>query len=266
MADSISTERLSWSEKMPAITWALSSWTCKYPDDLPAAATRAGFEAVEWDLNFIPLSLSYARRKELRKCFRKSGIKIRFHLPYSTCDVGNPNSRARIVSEAYLRLNIDLIKSLGGTYAVMHFAENPGLSVPSLETLADIVRYSRRNSITLAIENLLKGPTSKPHLLSKIARAVGADIALDVGHACAGVGVLRLREFLAEVGDCVSHVHVYSREDRYHNHLPIENKSHAISIASQILKSTSARWWTCEMDSISACIRTRKVMEKFLQD
>lgn len=250
---------------MPPIRWALSSWVCKYPDEICPTTIRAKFDAVEWDLNYIPIPLSRIRRQELRRSFSEAGIKVRFHLPYSTVDVGSLDSTIRTISRDYLCLNLDLIRSLGGNYAVMHFAANHEPRVPSLEPLKDVVRYSRSIGIGIAVENLLRGPTSKPRPLGRLVREVGADVALDVGHACADVGISRLKEFLAEVAALVSHVHLYSREDRHRDHIPIESKSDAVLIASEILRSTSAKWWTCEMDTIQACIKTKKTTESAIR-
>jgi len=243
---------------MSEITLAVSSWVCKYPDDIKTIATNTEFKAIEWDLNYIPVSLSHTRRIQLRNDFEQLGILLRYHLPYSTCDIGSLDSRIRKISEKYLSLNLELIHELGADHAVLHFAAYNDEKVPPLDSLKRIAEIALKLDIVLMLENLTVGPTSNPVTLKQIALDSGVKVAFDVGHAIAGKGLLNLLDTIAPI---VSHVHFYGYEDQCRNHLPFNHDEDAIATAKIIQKTCNAKWWTIEMDSLDSCIKTHKIVQ-----
>lgn len=243
---------------MSHITWALSSWVCKYPDDLLNIPAESGFTAVEWDLNYIPLPISEKRCIDLMNTFKRRGIKLRFHLPYSTCDVGHPDKEVRKISMEYLKLNLRLLATLDADYCVLHFCSVEQTSIPSLDELLAVVEFANAYKINLGIENLLNGPTSEPSNLKKIALECGADVALDTGHALT-VGKLDL--YLQVLGEMITHIHFYGFEDAQRNHCPFADPRDATRVAMLLKNNCPASWWTCEMDSLGLCINTRNMAQ-----
>lgn len=244
---------------MSKITWALSSWVCKYPDDLTRVAKDADFKAIEWDLNYIPIPLSIQRIHQLKKEFNNYGLLLRYHLPYSTCDIGSSRSRIRETSEKYVQLNLEMIGKLEADYAILHFGSYKSNIIPPLDSLINTVELAKELGITIALENLTIGPTSNPDILKKIILKSGAKAALDVGHA---ISINNLQNYLYLLGPMVSHVHFYGYEDEKRNHLPFELPSEAINTAKNIQNMCSAKWWTCEMDSLNSCIQTKKLLQE----
>ncbi len=239
---------------MSPATWALSSWVGKYADDLVPLAAQAGFEAVEWDLNFIPLPLSEDRRRHIWNTFLTAGIGLRFHLPYSMCDLGNLDRRVRQISLQYLELTLELLTTLHADYCVIHFCDSGQKEMPPLDELHHLMEVAGELGITIGIENLMRGPSSDPNLLKQIISECGADVALDTGHAIDADG---LSNFLNVLGPMVTHVHFYGSEDNNRNHLPFHEPAERLKIAALLEGGCPASWWTCEMDSITDCSATR---------
>ena len=232
----------------------MSSWCCRYPDDLVRMARRANFRAVEWDLNYIPFPLSQARCRHLQDTFTRSKVYLRYHLPYSTCDVGSSIESVRERSLAYLQLNIELLARLNAGYGVLHFCQEDIKGPPPLSELCELVQVAQDWGITIGLENLMAGPTSDPATLEQIALDCGAEVALDVGHA---LSTGTFAEYLDNLGPLVSHVHFYGSEDEHKNHLPFSCSDEAVSVAQTIQSHCDALWWTCELDSLQLGVRTR---------
>ncbi len=219
-------------------------------------ARASKFDAVEWDLNYIPVPLAAKRIRDLRAAFKKSGIKVRYHLPHSSCDISSPVKHISQTSHVYLQLNIEQIARLGGEYCVMHFGSTNNAPPESLTRLCKLVEFAHSLGVMIAIENLMTGITANAARLKTIALRSGTTIALDIGHLG---GVEKLRGFLEILGNLVTHVHFYRYQDRYRNHVPFLAGGHEVARVVKLLKERcSASWWTCEMDSVEDCIRTRK--------
>ena len=62
---------------------AFSSLCGKYIDDIFALARKSPYQAIEWDMNFIPPTLSEYRLNQIKQVIYTHGLKVRYHLPYS---------------------------------------------------------------------------------------------------------------------------------------------------------------------------------------
>lgn len=241
------------------VNFAISSWCGKYPDDLLDLATATGFSAIEWDLNYIPLPLSRPRRTALLGRLGKGGVGVRYHLPHSTVDIGSRDPETARVSETFLAFVVSLLGTHGPFHAVLHVGSEPdtqwGSVVPAL---ARLVEHAKSFGGTIAVENLMTGPTAHPLELRSLAEATGATVALDVGHA-RGLGLLD--EFLASLATLITHVHFYAYEDDRRNHLPFDDPQEARDVAAAIEASAHPAWWTFEMDSRTACLANRRMLQ-----
>jgi len=238
---------------------AVSSWVCKYPDDLLEIVKQTEFRAIEWDLDYIPVPLSSHRRHQLREGLQRLEISLRYHLPHSTCDVGSKNSKVREVSEKYLQLNLELIAGLGAGYAVLHFAQYEKKEIPPLTSLVSTIETASKYGITIAIENLPFGPTSCPKSLKRIVSESGVEVALDVGHA---TKVNALPDFLNLLSSKITHIHFYGSEDNFYNHKPFLSDTDALKTADLLRRETQAEWWTFEMGTLSDCVHLLGILRK----
>lgn len=246
----------------PAI--ALSSWTCKYPDDLVTVARQNGFRAVEWDLNYIPLPLSQARVRDLFEKFSDNEISVRFHLPYSSWELGHSSAVVRQNSLTCLKHNIDLIAATIGNYAVLHFGSTSAGDTPIQDELREFLNHARHAGIRIGIENILQGPTSSEHYLLHLTHENSCEIALDVGHGRSQRTDAEFNEFVCVLGGLVSHVHIYSHEGLDRGHYAFQDTDHLARTASLIQSFCNPTWWTCEMDDLSECIRQRNSLQELL--
>jgi len=240
-------------------TLAVSSWVCKYPDDMLEIVKNTEFHAIEWDLDYIPIPLSSQRRRQLREKLEKLEISLRYHLPHSTCDVGSKSSKVRKISEKYLQLNLELIAGLGANFAVLHFGQYEEKEIPTLTSLDSVIEMASKYGITIAIENLPFGPTSRPELLKRIVSESGAELALDVGHA---KKINALQDFLSLLSSRITHVHFYGFEDDSYNHRPFLSDIDALNTASFIRGKSQAEWWTFEMSTLDDCIHLLDIFKR----
>jgi sugar phosphate isomerase/epimerase len=247
-----------------SITVALSSWACRYPDDLVVSCKAHSFPAVEWDLNFMPMPLSEARRRELRRAFLEGGIDVRYHLPYSSWELGHRSPGVRDVSLSALQHNVDLLGGMAATTAILHFGTTDADAAPPMDHLEKLISYATRSGIRIALENTLSGITNDGHLLLDLARRLECDLALDVGHARHARTAPDFAEFIRTVGPAVTHVHLYGYEDSKRNHRPFEDSAILDSTLALLLANCQATWWTCEMDHLEWCTELRDSALRFL--
>jgi sugar phosphate isomerase/epimerase len=246
---------------------ALSSWVCKYPDDLLEISTAHGFDAIEWDLNYIPMPLSRSRRRDLAGRLADCQIQVRFHLPYSMWELAHESSSVRSVSLDCLRHTVDLVADAGGDFAILHFASESKNLPPDISGLEILSEHCRAAGVALAIENLLSGITSQPLELCALARQSRCSIALDVGHASHGRSAPRLGDFFKTVGSDCRHVHFYGSENEMRVHLPFRDPELLRTVVRMIAKAApQADWWTCEMDDLQACLDHRDAIRQVLID
>jgi sugar phosphate isomerase/epimerase len=133
------------------------------------------------------------------------------------------------------------------------------------ENLRRLVECARDLGITVCLENLRRGPTSHPENVVAWARASGAMITLDIGHAvsCPRVqsGELTALDFLEMVADWLFEVHMYEREtDR---HRPPRDMTILGPIVDRLL-ATQCTWWTIELDDCAEALATRSLLLNYL--
>jgi len=240
---------------------AVSSWVVKYPDEILGIVKNTEFQAIEWDLDYIPIPLSSKRLHKLKEELKRTEISLRYHLPHSTCDVGSGSPRIRRISEEYLHLNLEMISKLGADYAVLHLGQYEEQRIPPLASLNSIVKMASDHHITIAVENLPYGPTSNPEFLKRIAFESEAEIALDIGHARK---VNALPDFLSLLSSRITHVHFYGFEDDTYNHRPFPSDEDALETANLIRSRSQAKWWTLEMSTMDDCIRLLGILKRIL--
>lgn len=240
---------------------ALSSWVCKYPDDLIDITLKYGFTAIEWDLNFIPIPLSINRRRKLKNQFIDNGIKIRFHLPYSSYDLAHSDTYIRSLSRDVLIHNIKLLNDFETDLIVLHYAcqdEN----TDSFSILSEVIDCASEHGIIVGIENLLLGPTSDPRMLRNIIMQTKCKVTLDVGHANVSN---KLYELINMVKNEIYHIHLYNYEDAKHNHCPFDDISQLSSVL-KIIQSLPSKWWTIEMDNMDEIIKLKRWISQLLDE
>jgi sugar phosphate isomerase/epimerase len=200
--------------------------------------------------------------------FLAAGIPVRYHgfFPaheFAHRDPGRAADGLRVHLAA-----LDAMAGRGEPVITFHI----GLRQPdqidagrAVENLSRLVEYARPRGITICLENLRTGPTSHAQTLAAWARASGAMITFDAGHAvsCAPVqlGELSPLDFLDLVADRLRQVHIYEREtDRHH---PPRDMTVLAPIVDRLL-ATPCRWWTIELEDEAEALATRTLLLAYL--
>jgi sugar phosphate isomerase/epimerase len=197
-----------------------------------------------------------------------AGVPVRYHGFFPAYEFGH---RDPDLAEAGLRVHLAALEAIAGR-GEPAITFHVGLRQPdqidagrAIENLSRLVEYARARGITVCLENLRTGPTSDAQTVAGWARASGAMITFDVGHAvsCAPVqrGELSPLDFLDLVADRLHHVHIYEREtDR---HYPPRDMTILAPIVDRLL-STTCRWWTIELNDEAEALATRALLLAYL--
>jgi sugar phosphate isomerase/epimerase len=211
------------------------------------------------DFNRLPVQLKPAI---------SAGVPVRFHGRYFGHDIGHPDSR---IAGRAMQVHAATLEAMHGKsepVLTVHLnldypvAFDPEIAVKNLACLVDIGKHL---GITVCLENLRMGPASHPENIAAWAKASGASITLDIGHAisCRRVqgGDLSVIDFIDCFADRLIEVHIYGYEaDR---HYPIGDIAPFEPILDRLLE-TSCRWWTIELEDPGEALSTRALLLNYL--
>ena len=160
------------------------------------------------------------------------------------------------------------MRGYGEQVVTLHVGLKPELPLDhehAVTNLATIVQYGRQIGITVALENLRRGPTSHPDTLLKWTTQTGAMITLDIGHATSNEHVLKgeltALDFVDAVADRLVEVHLYEKEsDR---HYAPQDMSVLGPIVDCLLQ-TRCRWWTIELNDYQDVLYTRQLLHEYV--
>lgn len=243
-------------------TIALSAKWYTYPDRFHWIAQH-GFA-----LDYTPNPEAFHTLPEHIDPFLKAGIPVRYHGFFRGYEFGHRDSA---LAEAGLRAHLAALGAIRGrgegviTFHVGLTPQDPIDPDRVVRNLSRLVEHGRSMGVTVCLENLRTGPTSYPENVVEWARASGAMITFDVGHAvsCQAVqdGLLSPLDFLETVIDRLWQVHIYEREtDR---HLPPRDMTTLGPIVDRLL-DTQCAWWTIELDNEAEALATRNLLLDYL--
>jgi len=198
----------------------------------------------------------------------EAGIPVRYHGFFPGYEFGHTDAAT---AERATRLHLAALEAMRGrgeqviTFHVGLRGKDridPGRAVDNLSRL---VAYGRHLGITVCLENLRRGPTSSPETVLEWARASGAMITLDVGHAvsCRRVqnGELTALDFVQAFAERLVEVHMYEREAE--RHYPPQDMTVLGPLVDRLL-TTPCTWWTIELDDLAEALATRALLLDYL--
>jgi sugar phosphate isomerase/epimerase len=195
-------------------------------------------------------------------------IPVRYHGFFPRFEFGHADAD---VAERATRLHVSALEALHGrgeqviTLHVGLDRQAPLDAGRVVANLSRLVERGRELGITVCLENLRRGPTSDPETVLQWARASGAMITLDVGHAtsCQRVldGELTALDFIELFADRLAEVHMYERETDRHD--PPRDMRVLGPIVDRLL-STACRWWTVELNDYDEALLTRRLLLNYL--
>jgi sugar phosphate isomerase/epimerase len=249
---------------IPAVTIALTARWQTYPDRLNWIL-KNDF-ALEYSVNPESPGILVTHVTP----FIKSGVPFRYHALFPGYEIGHEDAklaeRATLVHMETMRT----FQGIGEQVMTIHVGFNPNDAlVPSriIENLSRIVEYGKKLGITICLENLRRGLPSDPHNIFKWAKAAGAMITLDIGHAVCSELVLtdslRATDYVEIFADRLYEVHMYEKETNRHH--PPQNLNIIGPIVERLL-NTQCHWWTIELDDYQEALFTRQLLKEFLSD
>jgi sugar phosphate isomerase/epimerase len=204
-----------------------------------------GFTGLEIDLNGGNLFSNF-----------HPDINLRFHCRQYDLSLGEKS----IFN--YYQKNIEKIAEVGGSYFTLHYGfETNELSKEGINLLKNLVEMGKKFGVTVAVENLKKGVTSKPQKLLSLLEETGASLTIDLGHLKSsplGQNKEVAQKILANFLHYAGEAHIYEREES--GHVPPKNIYELYSFL-EILLNSPCNFWVIELP-LKDAIRTKVIIEK----
>ena len=243
------------------------------PEKMRDFATTHGFDGIDWsfDLDHLPATPAEESRWAVRQKILKP-LEVRYHCPFLQVDIGHENAAHRAYAMDIFRRMIRLVSKARQKYLSIHVGlGHDTTKILSWETtirnLRELVQYGHECGVTVALENLIWGWSSKPNLFEKLVRLSGAHVTVDIGHAKACDSVqsqtYRFRDFISPHADKVTSAHIYDYEVPDVGHIP-PNRAEDIANRLDLLLQTPCRWWVLEIREATELIRTKSIVDDYL--
>ncbi len=241
--------------------------------EIRAFALRHGFSGIDWsfDPSILPAT-PLEESKWVRSLSLLDSLEVRFHCPFYQIDLGHEDPREAKAAEAVFRRIIRLVSKVEGRYLTIHIGLGHDSTEPlsweaTIENLANLVQYGARRGVTICLENLAWGWTSRPHLFEKLIRGSGAAVTFDIGHAHACESVRSqsygIEDFVSPHSDRALNAHVYYTEVSGVGHIPPE-RLEDIEDRLNILRDIGCEWWVLEVRETDGLLQTKKVIDEYL--
>lgn len=232
------------------------------------------FDGVEWSFFPETLPLTLPEEEEIKKQIEiLAPLEVRYHAAYPRLDVGHSDEfeaeKARKVFEQTCRL----VSLLGGTHLTIHLGlgHDSTLTLSWDRTIKGIRRlksFSDNLGVTLCLENLAWGWTSKPHIFERLLRKTGLNATLDIGHAlvspAVSSGYYDIEDFLTPFPNRFVGAHIYDEESDDQHHPP-ENLDDVEERLSMLKRLPRCNWWVLELREEGPLLKTLAVVREYLR-
>jgi sugar phosphate isomerase/epimerase len=237
-------------------------------------ARRHGFSGIDYsfDIRNLPRTPALESRW-IQEIASLEPLEIRYHCPFKRVDLGHDTVEKAHKAEALFRRIIRLISKAGGRYVTIHIGLGHESTEPlswdtTMEKLRRLVHYGRTMQVTVCLENLAWGWTSKPNLFEKLIRGSGAGVTLDIGHAHACQSVrsrqYTVEDFVSPHADKVYNAHIYHTEIIDKGHITPETLDD-IEERLSLLRNLKCWWWVLEIRQSEGLLQTRKIVDAYLR-
>lgn len=244
------------------VTLAASAHWHTYPERFQWIATQ-GFA-----LEYSPNPRAFEALPQHLDPILAAGIPVRHHGFFPGDEIGQCDGA---LADDAVRLHLaalDAMQGRGEQVITLHIGLQPDLPLDhqrAVDNLARITEYARQRGITVALENLRRGPTSHPDTLVNWASQAGTMITLDVGHATSNQyvlnGELAAPDFVDAVANRLVEVHIYEKESDRH-YAPADMR--VLGPIVDRLLQTACPWWTIELNAYEDVLSTRKLLQDYV--
>lgn len=243
------------------------------PRELKEFATSYRFEGIDWSFDLDNLPGTLAQESQWAKGQIKfTPLEVRYHCPFHKIDIGsNDPEQASKAREIFHRI-IRLVSKAEGKFLTIHIGLGHNSTEPlswdtTVDNLKSLVRFGAVHGVTLCIENLAWGWTSKPNLFEKLVRQSGSCVTLDIGHAYVSESVetqlYSIEDFVSPHKDRVLNAHIYYSEVEGKGHLAPSNMED-IKDRLELIHKTGCPWWVIEIREKNQLLQTKKIVDAFL--
>ncbi len=197
------------------------------------------------------------------------GMAMRHHGYFPGKEIGHAHPEAAEEAVQFHFKAMEAIQGIGEQLMTVHVGLDPTLPLDChrvVKNLTRLVRYGKKIGVNLSLENLRRGPTVNPFTLLEWARASGAGITLDVGHAISGSWVGRKEISVEKIIDLVAErlmeVHLYESETDRHW------APRTMKILGPIvdkLTRVDCRWWTIELEDTGDVEHTWQLLTDYFE-
>lgn len=244
------------------------------PDKMRQFAEDYDFDGIDWsfDLEHLPKTPAeesrWARRQELLK-----PLEVRYHCPFMQVDIGHEDKESQSSAMEIFRRMIRLVSKARRKYLSIHvgLGHNTTKILSWESTIANLrrlVQFGIESGVTVCLENLVWGWSSKPNLFEKMVRRSGAYVTFDIGHAYSCELIKSqtyvIKDFVTPHADRVVNAHIYHKEVSGKGHFPPESLDD-IAGRLDILKRTPCNWWVLELKNDEELLKTKNIVEEYLK-
>ena len=243
-------------------------------DRLKQIALEQGFDGIDWSFELENLPTRPADESRWVEFLAAlDPLEVRFHCPFPKVDIGHENP---VVGEAAMDLFqrvTKLVSKAGGKFLTLHIGLGQDTTTilswnDTIKNLREMVRYGAEKGVSVCLENLAWGWTSKPNLFEKLIRRTGAGVTFDIGHAqvCEAVTSQQFdaEDFVTPHVNRVFNAHVYNTEIPGVGHIPPQQLDD-IKSRLDLLKRINCNWWTLEIKDVEGLLQTKQIINNYFE-
>lgn len=243
------------------------------PEKMREFALDNGFDGIDWsfDLAHLPETPAEESRWAARQQVLKP-LEVRYHCPFLQVDIGHEDKKSRADAMDIFRRMIRLVSKARRKYLSIHVGLGHDTTKilsweATVRNLRELVNFGGECGVTVCLENLIWGWSSKPNLFEKLVRRSGANVTFDIGHAYACESVQSqtyvVRDFISPHADKVTSAHIYHYEIPEVGHIP-PTRVEDIASRLDLLMKTPCRWWVLEIRVAEELLQTKAIVDTYL--
>ena len=236
-------------------------------------AFEHGFSGIDWSFDIAELPATPLQQSRWIKTMSAlTPFEVRYHCPFSQIDLGHHDPEEAKKANDLFRHITRLVSKAGGKYLTIHIGLGHDSTEPlcwdtTIANLRDLVRHGADQSVTICLENLAWGWTSKPNLFEKLVRRSGAAVTLDIGHAYACESVqsrqFAVEDFISPHEGNLLNAHIYHTELAGQGHIA-PTRVEEIKTRLDLLLQYNCEWWVVELREYDDLLRAKAVIDRYL--
>lgn len=208
----------------------------------------------------------------------QSGLQVRYHLAFSSMELGHPDPLSAKVAGEFHGVCLDLVAALGGKYITLHVGLDAAVLrqldyAAAMANLADLVALGEKLGVTVCLENLRRGRSGDPLGYRALLDASGALATLDIGHALAQEDATGIAGYALEFIECckerICGAHVYEIEKVHERtgigwHKAPQDLELLRPVLDKLITCPNCQWWLVELTDQREVAETLGLLRGYL--